>query len=120
MVLVWFHGISMNFISYYVIVSTHNTHVYNGYRYMFSDKKETEITSGFSDIITENFGGPVTMEEEGKYYLCVVAINNAMSVSKVRCSDVSCSLEHSAKSLDSCRVHLHAFVSERTRNEFAK
>ena len=59
----------------------------HGYRYLFSDAKVTELTSDFSEIVTDNFAGPVTMADEGKYYLCVVAINNAMSMSKVRCSD---------------------------------
>lgn len=58
-----------------------------GYRYLFTDTKVTEVTSAFSEEITDNFAAPTEMAEEGKYYLCVVAINNALSMSKVRCSD---------------------------------
>jgi hypothetical protein len=57
------------------------------YRYLFTDTKVTEVNDKFSEPITDNFAGPWTAPEEGKYYLCVVATNNALSQSNVRCSD---------------------------------
>ncbi len=48
-----------------------------------------------------------TLFEQFKTFLVLAA-------QKLRASDVSCSLEHSTKSEVRCRVHLQAFLSERT------
>jgi hypothetical protein len=61
----------------------------NHYRYKFSDTKLSEMEGDWSPQLTREQTHPdqMTAPEEGKWFLCVVAFNNAGAKSPVVCSD---------------------------------
>jgi hypothetical protein len=50
------------------------------YQYLFSTTKATKVTSAFSAPVTNLFAEDLKKKDKGKYYLCVVAFNNALAV----------------------------------------
>jgi hypothetical protein len=50
------------------------------YQYLFSTTKANKVTSAFSAPVTKLFAEDLKKKDKGKYYLCVVAFNNALAV----------------------------------------